>query len=81
MTFSKPSNAPSNALPSLPTPIPTPLLTSIPTRSNRLPTGCVPTPYNPRALEAPSRAHSTRLPTRAPLWLRLGRNPLDRIIG
>jgi hypothetical protein len=64
MTVSKPSNAPTNALPSLPTPIPTPLPTPLPTPSNCLPTGCVPTPYNPQALEAPSRAHSTRLPTR-----------------
>lgn len=80
MTVSNASNAPTNALPSLPTPMPTPLPTPLPTLPTTLPTGCVPTPHTPQALEAPSRAHSTRLPTRAALMLRLGRNPLDRPI-
>lgn len=40
-------------------PLPTTVPTPMPTASNRLPTACLPTPYNPRGLEAPLRGAPT----------------------
>ena len=53
---------PSNAIPSpLPTAIPTPLPTVCQPSFRRLPTVCVPSPYNPLALEGPfGRAFNAR---------------------
>jgi RecA-family ATPase len=56
--FQLPSNAPAH----LPTPMPSGMPTPMPTGTDRLPTGCSPTPHTPQGLEAP-RAAAPAAPT------------------
>jgi hypothetical protein len=72
------TNAPTNARKAIPTPMPTPLPTPMPTPTNTPTNGLCSNPPYPPVRWKVSRAHSTRLPTRAALVLRLCRNPPDR---